>query len=104
MQRLEHGVTPGMVSRRVVAVAVCGPLSLVVSWVVVRRRRRFLNDPPAALVKPVVVVGGITVGGSGKTPIILALIQALREKGKTVAVVSRGYGRTASDAAVVCDF
>jgi len=96
MQRLEHGVTRAWY-RGAWWLWLLWPLSLVVSWVVVRRRRRFLNDPPAALVKPVVVVGGITVGGSGKTPIILALIQALREKGKTVAVVSRGYGRTASD-------
>ncbi|MBV7434378.1 tetraacyldisaccharide 4'-kinase [Cardiobacteriaceae bacterium TAE3-ERU3] len=61
---------------------------------------------------PVVVIGNITVGGSGKTPLVIALAQYLREQGVTCAVVSRGYGgaaRTAtevlpeSDAAVVGD-
>ena len=41
---------------------------------------------------PVVVVGNITVGGTGKTPIVLFLIQVLRDLGYTVGVISRGYG------------
>jgi len=96
MQRLEQGVTRAWYGGAW-WLWLLWPLSLAVSWVVARRRRRFLNAPPATLVKPVVVVGGITVGGSGKTPVILALIRALRAKGKTVGVVSRGYGSTGSD-------
>lgn len=41
---------------------------------------------------PVVVVGNITVGGSGKTPIVIALCHHFAEQGKRVGVVSRGYG------------
>ncbi|MGH8494067.1 MAG: tetraacyldisaccharide 4'-kinase [Moraxellaceae bacterium] len=41
---------------------------------------------------PVIVVGNITVGGTGKTPLTLALIERLREEGFTPGVVSRGYG------------
>lgn len=41
---------------------------------------------------PVVVVGNITVGGTGKTPLTLALIERLRQEGFTPGVVSRGYG------------
>ena len=41
---------------------------------------------------PVVVVGNVTVGGSGKTPVTLALVEALREHGWMPGVVSRGYG------------
>ena len=41
---------------------------------------------------PVVVIGNISVGGSGKTPLIIALVRELKEKGYSVGVVSRGYG------------
>jgi tetraacyldisaccharide 4'-kinase len=41
---------------------------------------------------PVVVVGNITVGGTGKTPVIIALCEYLHGQGLRVGVVSRGYG------------
>jgi tetraacyldisaccharide 4'-kinase len=43
---------------------------------------------------PVIVVGNITVGGSGKTPLVSALASALAARGWRPAIVSRGYGRT----------
>lgn len=51
---------------------------------------------------PVVVVGNLTVGGSGKTPLVIALVDALRARGFKPAIVSRGYGGT-QRAAVVLD-
>ena len=41
---------------------------------------------------PVIVVGNITVGGVGKTPLVIALANALTAKGLKVGIVSRGYG------------
>ncbi|MBS9780442.1 MAG: tetraacyldisaccharide 4'-kinase [Moraxellaceae bacterium] len=41
---------------------------------------------------PVMVIGNITVGGSGKTPLIITLVNYLQSKGVKVGVISRGYG------------
>ncbi len=41
---------------------------------------------------PVVVVGNLTVGGSGKTPLVLWLVERLRERGWHPGIISRGYG------------
>jgi tetraacyldisaccharide 4'-kinase len=41
---------------------------------------------------PVMIIGNITVGGSGKTPLIIALVEYLRQRGVRVGVISRGYG------------
>jgi tetraacyldisaccharide 4'-kinase len=45
---------------------------------------------------PVIVVGNVVVGGAGKTPAVIALVQALREGGWTPGVISRGHGRVPS--------
>lgn len=46
---------------------------------------------------PVVVVGNINVGGSGKTPLTLTLIDWLRQAGYAPGVISRGYGGRARE-------
>ncbi len=45
----------------------------------------------------VIVVGNVVVGGSGKTPVVMALVRHLQARGLQVGVISRGYGRQATD-------
>jgi len=70
------------------------PLEWLYRAVVQRRRQRFLAGEGAIYRAPVpvLVVGNITVGGTGKTPLILWLIEHCRARGLRVGVVSRGYG------------
>ena len=42
---------------------------------------------------PVIVVGNITVGGTGKTPLVMEILELLQSRGWTPGVVARGYGR-----------
>jgi tetraacyldisaccharide 4'-kinase len=53
------------------------------------------------LARPVVSIGNISVGGSGKTPFVIALGQLLTERGIAFDVLSRGYGRISTEIAVV---
>ena len=50
---------------------------------------------------PVVSVGNLTVGGTGKTPLVTALAERLNNAGLRVAVLSRGYGRRGKDPVVL---
>ncbi|AOY91624.1 tetraacyldisaccharide 4'-kinase [Cupriavidus sp. USMAA2-4] len=70
------------------------PLSLLFGAISAARRLAFRRGwlRSTRLPVPVVVVGNVTVGGTGKTPAVIALAQALQEAGLRPGVVSRGYG------------
>jgi tetraacyldisaccharide 4'-kinase len=53
------------------------------------RQRILLHDQPLGCL--VVVVGNITAGGTGKTPVVEKFARALRDRGRKVAILSRGY-------------
>jgi tetraacyldisaccharide 4'-kinase len=83
------------------------PVSLVFGFVVGLRRLlfrlRILPSKHPGI--PVIVVGNITVGGSGKTPLVIWIAEYLKKKGRSPAIVSRGYGASIAGprAATVAD-
>jgi tetraacyldisaccharide 4'-kinase len=70
------------------------PASLVFGAVTAARRAAYRAGvlPASRASVPVVVVGNISVGGTGKTPLVLWLVKYLRGRGRTPGIVSRGYG------------
>lgn len=56
-------------------------------------RHRIFRDQPLGCL--VVVVGNLTVGGTGKTPVVEKFARSLSERGRKVAILSRGYGSKA---------
>lgn len=75
------------------------PVLPLVSYLVAKKRRQFLadTDKHKQVNVPVIVVGNISVGGTGKSPMVLALIEALKLAGYYPGIVSRGYGVSAAN-------
>lgn len=79
------------------------PAALVFG-VLVRLRRVLLSRSAAKEPgPPVVVVGNINIGGTGKTPFVIRLVQKLQKAGFTPGVISRGYGSDAPRYPLVVD-
>jgi tetraacyldisaccharide 4'-kinase len=70
------------------------PLSWLYGVLVRRARRR--SAPQSGPGVPVLVVGNLVVGGAGKTPAVIALVQAFQAAGRKPGVISRGHGREGS--------
>ena len=80
------------------------PLSAVYGRAARLRRSWYAKRPHAQrrLDRPVISVGNLTVGGSGKTPVVASIATLLLEKGHRPSIVSRGYARRhESDGVVV---
>lgn len=79
------------------------PLSLIFAIIVAIRgllyRSGCLKTEKVSV--PVVIVGNIHAGGSGKTPVVIALANALKMRNINVGIISRGYGRETKDVRLV---
>ena len=73
------------------------PVALLYAGVVVTRRALYqwgiakVHRWPV----PVIVVGNLSVGGTGKTPLVIRIVEHLQQHGWRPGVVSRGYGGSA---------
>ncbi len=81
--------------RRSVLAWVLWPLSQVYRFLLLLRHALYRTGvlQPTRLPVPVIVVGNVLVGGTGKTPVVMALVEHLSRRGIKVGVISRGYGR-----------
>ena len=68
------------------------PLAWITGRVVHARKRRATARPPKSSSLPTIVVGNLVVGGTGKTPVVIAVVQHLQACGWNPGIVSRGYG------------
>jgi len=99
----EHLLAAWYAPRLTLLTAALVPLSLVFRAVVGLRRALYSSGALRSerLPVPVVIVGNIVVGGSGKTPLVIALADEFRARGWHPGIVSRGYGGGASVARAV---
>lgn len=76
---------------RPMARTILSPLSYLFCYLAKQRRAKLsLEQQPFSV--PIIVVGNITVGGTGKTPLVIWLVEQLRAAGYRPGVVSRGFG------------
>ncbi len=75
------------------------PLALLFGLILKIRAVRFkkLHCPHEQIKIPILVVGNIYIGGTGKTPVVIALVKQLSALGWQPGVVSRGYGTSIGD-------
>jgi|TARA_B110000967_G_scaffold68356_2_gene70648 subfamily B ATP-binding cassette protein MsbA len=70
------------------------PISLIFSYATSRRYRKFTKNKQIAYKSqvPIIVVGNLTIGGTGKTPLVKYIANELSKLGYKPGLVSRGYG------------
>ncbi len=87
-------------SRSAVSALALRPLSWAWEYGCVLKRT-YLTAKARGLATPVISIGGIGMGGAGKTPFVLYLVELLVRQGLKPAVLTRGYRRRSSEAAVI---
>jgi tetraacyldisaccharide 4'-kinase len=81
------------------------PAQILFKSIVKLRKWAYHNGvlPQTHVPIPVVMVGNLDVGGSGKTPVVIALVELLIKHGYKPGVISRGYGRKSKQIQWVCE-
>lgn len=72
------------------------PLSIIFIFLSNLRRFCLIKFKQRTPTIPVIIIGNISVGGTGKTPLLIALVEKLRANGYSPGVISRGYGSRAA--------
>ena len=70
------------------------PFSLLFKYLTKRRRRKYIQGKLESFKSdiPIIIVGNLTIGGTGKTPLVAYIAQELSKLGYKPGLVSRGYG------------
>ena len=70
------------------------PFSLLFKYLTKRRRRKYIQGKLESYKSdiPIIIVGNLTIGGTGKTPLVAYIAQELSKLGYKPGLVSRGYG------------
>ena len=85
------------------------PLFILVSWfygLIIWVRNCFFNIGLLQTISfdtPIISIGNITVGGTGKTPLVICIAKLLKKNGFQPGIVSRGYGRSSQGPIMVHD-
>ncbi|WP_372783713.1 tetraacyldisaccharide 4'-kinase, partial [Litorivivens sp.] len=82
--------------KRAVGLLLLWPLELLYRLLSALRKRWLIKKSIPQLT-PVIVVGNISVGGTGKTPLVIAVVRWLQSQGYKPGVISRGYGGEAPE-------
>jgi tetraacyldisaccharide 4'-kinase len=73
------------------------PFTAIFCLIMLLRRWFYAIIPKTNFNLPIIIVGNISLGGTGKTPLVIWLASFLRQHGYRVGIISRGYGGKMSD-------
>jgi tetraacyldisaccharide 4'-kinase len=99
-QKTQHLQAPVFWEKRGSKALLLWPVSLVFGWLTSLRKALYATGilRSQSISVPLVIVGNIRVGGTGKTPTVLAIAKALHAHGFKPGIISRGYQSNSSNA------
>ncbi|MBZ5604344.1 MAG: tetraacyldisaccharide 4'-kinase, partial [Acidobacteriia bacterium] len=99
MQEIERAYAEGVPNPRPTLFARIALTPL--SWLWLAGGRIKAMGTPRSLSVPVISIGGLSMGGAGKSPLVAHLAARLRQMGRNPAILTRGYRRAASEDVIV---